>query len=227
MMQASSSHASGDATPMPVSRAESPACASGAPVLQTRRLRIRPLQAGDRDLYLRVYCDEQVMQHIGAPMTLAAADRAFDVVLRQQSQTPARAWYWVLVPRDEDDGEDAGAGDRGSEIGIMALVFDAGGAAAELGLLLMPQVQGQGHASEAIAALLSWMQQGGAGPARLWTRHLPANPAAFGLMQRLRFLPDGERAGYLHWSMDRTRWATVGGRMGRLVDSLVDGEAAA
>lgn len=185
-------------------------------MLQTRRLHVRPLQAGDRELYLRTYCDAQVMRHIGAPMTLAAADRAFDIVLRQQSQTPARAWYWVLVPRD-------GEGGREGEIGIMALVFDADGAAAELGLLLMPQVQGQGHASEAIAALLSWMQQGGAVPARLWTRHLPDNPAAFGLMQRLRFLPDGERTGYLHWSMDRTHWATVGGLVGR----LVGGEAAA
>lgn len=176
------------------------------PWLQTRRLRLRPLQAGDRDLYLRTYCDAGVMRHVGQPLTAEAAGKGFELVLRQQSATPARAWYWVLLPRDSDDLVG---------IGLMALVFDAGRQAAELGLLLAPHAQGQGtqgqgHASAAIAALLDWLAEG-KGPGRLWTRHLPANPAARGLMQRLHFLPDGEHAGYLHWSMDRTRWADVGG----------------
>ncbi|MHC9086087.1 GNAT family N-acetyltransferase [Luteimonas sp. RIT-PG2_3] len=186
------------------------------PWLQTRRLRLRPLQVGDRDLYLRTYCDAGVMRHVGPPLTAEAAGKGFELVLRQQSATPARAWYWVLVPRDSDELKG---------IGLMALVFDAGRQTAELGLLLAPHAhvqdtsgagtqkqgtQGQGHASAAIAALLDWLAEG-KGPGRLWTRHLPANPAARGLMQRLHFLLDGEHAGYLHWSMDRARWADVGG----------------
>lgn len=160
---------------------------------KTRRLRLHPLGAGDRALYLRLYGDPATMREVGTALAPAAAARAFDAVLATLAIDPPGAAYWVL--RDA----------AGEGFGLMALVFDAARASAELGLLLPPSRQDRGYASEAIGGLLPRLRAF-PGLASVWTRHREGHHGAAGLMRRTGFVADGNRDGYARWRLDRAGW---------------------
>nr|WP_255698942.1 GNAT family protein [Luteimonas sp. Y-2-2-4F] len=153
-----------------------------------------PLGAGDRALYVRLYGDAAAMRHVGAALAPAAAERAFDAVLAALAGDPPAAVYWVLREAATDEA-----------FGLMALAFDARRTSAELGLVLPPQRQDRGYASEAIGGLLPRLR---AFPrlASVWTRHREGHAAAAGLMRRTAFAPDGTRDGYAHWRLARAEW---------------------
>lgn len=144
--------------------------------LQTSRLHLRPLMEADQAFYCRLYTDPAVMARVGTPLSPEAAQGAFDRVLRQIAAKPPRAHYWMLWERGTQ-----------AVIGLMALVFDRDDRnSAEVGVLLLPNAQGQGHATEAITALVD---NAFAEPAisRLWTRHATGHVAMIRLMRRLGF----------------------------------------
>lgn len=160
----------------------------------TPGLQIRPLHGDDEALYVSLYSDAEVMRHVGAPLVPVQAAAAFQRVLGGMLQVPPAALYWTLRPHGAREA-----------VGMMALLPDAGRAWAELGLVLRPDAQGRGHASEAIAALQDQLSRRHA-PHRLWTRHVAANAAATGLMRRMRFRPEPGPDGWLHWSSVRDDW---------------------
>lgn len=145
-------------------------------LLQTSRLHLRPLVDTDQDFYCRLYADPAVMARVGTPLSLEAARGAFVRVLRQIAAKPPRAHYWVLC----ESGTQA-------VIGLIALVFDRDDrASAEVGVLLLPNAQRQGYATEAITVLVDKVFAE-LGISRLWTRHAPGHVAMTRLMCSLGF----------------------------------------
>src|SRR5690606_37537849 len=104
---------------------------------QTGRLDLRPLGDGDRPLYVSLYTDANVMRHVGAPLSVEAASRAFEAVRRQMHRDPPKAWYWTACLRGP-----------GREAGVLGLAVDAGRGSAEFDMLFLPCGQGEGHATE-------------------------------------------------------------------------------
>jgi RimJ/RimL family protein N-acetyltransferase len=88
----------------------------------------------------------------------------------------------------------------------MALVPDRDDpASAEVGVLLLPDAQGQGHATEAIAALADSVFAV-PGLQKLWTRHASGHAAAVGLMRRLGFVAGPEAGAQSRWHLLRGTW---------------------
>lgn len=106
---------------------------------ETPRLRARLVDGRDRDLYRSLYTDGSVMAHIGTVMSGTEADVVFDKVLGYNAETPVRARYWRLSDRSTDNA-----------IGIQSFIRPlADPASLELGMMLLPQSQGQGLGIEA------------------------------------------------------------------------------
>ena len=169
-------------------------------LLDTPRLHLRPLDAGDEAVYCRLYCDPGLMRHIAPPLAPDAARRSFAVACRLQRP---RAQRWIALAR-------AGA----APVGLVALV-DRGESCAEPGVMLLAAWHGQGLATEAMAAV----RDHGFGTLRLARMRAlqqdPANLAVLRLMPRLGF-----RRAIAHpppgvlWEMERGEWAGPGPRAG-------------
>lgn len=169
--------------------------------LQTSRLHLRPLVGADREFYCRLYTDPAVMARVGTPLSREAAQGAFGRVLRQIAAKPPRSHYWMLCARDTQ-----------AVIGLMALVFDRDDrTSAEVGVLLLPNAQGHGYATEAFAALVGNLFAE-PGISRLWARHAPGHVAMIRLMRGLGFTQcaDLSTAGnsptMVRWQLLRRDW---------------------
>ncbi|NZA26629.1 GNAT family N-acetyltransferase [Luteimonas sp. SJ-92] len=155
-------------------------------VIRTANLVLRPLGAGDRALYVSLYSCRAVMEHVGVPLGVAAADRAFAAVLRQTTASPPRARYWSIRRRGD-----------GQPCGLVSVVVDPGGMSAELGILLNRSAQRTGASTELIGSLLPHLAGDGLG--WLWTRHLSGNSAAERLMARVGFERQTTADGLEYW----------------------------
>lgn len=165
--------------------------------LQTPRLQLRPIEAGDAALYARLYADPEVMHHIAEPLSADATARAFEATLRQVRQNPPSLQVWIL-------SETAAAAD----VGLLALARATPTAqTAELGTMLLGAGQGRALAAEAQQAVLD--QEFGSGRLqRVWSRHAPENRAAARLMLKLGFSPIGRVGPELRWQMTSEHWRT-------------------
>jgi RimJ/RimL family protein N-acetyltransferase len=167
------------------------------PRLCTARLRLQPLAGCDEDFYCAIYTNAELMQQIAAPLSEAAARRAFAAALRaNDGDNPATA-VWLLVER------------RGhAAIGLLGLLGSTRATEAEVGAVILPAWQGSGYAAEAIAALVDHAFSI-PGLARLHTRHAAANAGAAGLMQKLDFAcvacDEREPLG-IRWELRRASW---------------------
>lgn len=171
--------------------------------LCTPRLRLQPLKAGDRELYVALYSDAETMQRIAIAQAPEAAARGFVAALESMRASPPRRRFWVMWEVS------------GSAVGLLGLDHDAPGEA-EVGALIPPVHQGRGYATEAIAALADHAF----GPLelrRLHTRHAAGHGLAAGLMRRLGFRPTAETDGPhpQRWELEPQRWVRWRGRQGR------------
>lgn len=162
--------------------------------LHTPRLQLRPLEGNDQALYVGLYTDAVVMRHIGPPMTPDAAARAFQNALKARHGASAGPRLWVL-------SETA----RAKSMGLLGLGFTEAGSG-ELGIIIDRQRQGQGLASEALAALLGHAFDHLA-LGRLQSRHHAQNQAMAAVLSKLGFvaLAPGRDPVCL-WQLTRTRW---------------------
>lgn len=162
-------------------------------IIDTQRLHLRPLGEADEPLYCRIYTDPELMRHVGAPLTLTAAQRSFGVACRQAMWPTNRPW-WVMSERDSH-----------TDIGVLGLVRH--GAAAQIGILMFAQWQGRGFATEVIT-VLSDLAFRDPGLAMLGLDHAPGNGAMLGLMEKLEFLRDGpvQDDVRVRWQLARRRW---------------------
>ena len=163
--------------------------------LKTPRLQLRPIEAADAALYVRLYGDPAVMHHIAEPLSAAVAARAFEATLRQVRQYPPPLQVWILW-------EPAAAAD----VGLLALARPhATAGTAELGTMLLGAGQGRGLAAEAQEAVLD--QEFRSGRLQLvWSRHAPENRAAAGLMLKLGFARTEAAATEERWQMTSAGW---------------------
>jgi ribosomal-protein-alanine N-acetyltransferase len=148
----------------------------GAKVLiTTNRLALRPLDVADRSIYVALYTNADVMRHIGVPLDPHKASVSFDKACALQVEQLGFPSRWIL--RRTGAREAAG---------LMGVFKDPHGESAEVGVMLLPDAQGQGLAAEAIRAMAShafgegWVRS-------LWARHSPANAAMQAVLESLTF----------------------------------------
>lgn len=164
-------------------------------VLETARLRMRPLEERDKALYVRIYTDDKLMEHVGQPLTPAGIEAAFERVCRLNRSTELRYWCWVIEVRD-----------GGANAGLLALVGST--RSAEIGAMILADWHSRGVATEIIACLAdhAFAEYG---VVEVFTRHRKENGQAHGLMQKLDFveaasLPEDE--GRTRWVRTRSMW---------------------
>jgi len=165
--------------------------------LDSDRLQLIPLAEGDKALYCRLYTDPRVMARIARPRTPAEAARGFQASLRMNAEMPNRRSLWTMTLKSS-----------GSALGLIGLDRDEPDGA-EVGVVLPPEHQGRGLATEAIGALADHAF-GALGLLRLHTRHAPDHGLAAGLMQSLGFERIRADAGEHGW-----RWQLTPGRRAR------------
>jgi RimJ/RimL family protein N-acetyltransferase len=157
------------------------------------RLRLRPLAAGDRDLYARLYSDPAVMRHVTRPRPPAEVDAGFRLALDLQGSQVKFPPRWIADLRETGQG-----------IGLLGLFADAGSGTAETGIMLLPEAQRRGLATEALRALTraafgrGWVRG-------LWARHAPANQAMARVLTGLGFEADGVSGGDCRWRLEPAR----------------------
>lgn len=164
--------------------------------LQGPRLDLRALADGDEALYVRLYTDPEVMQRVAATQDAAAAARGFRAALRMNAAPVPTRLFWVIHDRLAVQ-----------ERGLIGLVLDDSGGG-EVGVVLPPAHQGQGLATEAIAALAEHAFNA-MGLTRLHTAHEADNGLAAGLMASLGFerLPAEGAPARVRWQLTPQGWA--------------------
>ncbi len=186
---------------------------------ETQRLHMRPLGEGDEALYCHLYTDAAVMRHVGAPLSVEAAQRSFRVACRLATRKGVAAQRWVVTEHGS-----------AAAIGLLALIGDEAAAdQAEIGLMLRADRQRRGLAVAAIGAMADWVFNPAAadGPdlRLLWTRHAPDNVAAMRLMLRMEFLrqdPHSPDPAEVRWQMTRDRWQARNGIAADLAETPAD-----
>ncbi|HYE84819.1 MAG TPA: GNAT family protein [Vicinamibacterales bacterium] len=156
--------------------------------LETPRLRLRFLQAGDEEGVYRLLSDERVIQHMLFP--LFTRERASKFVTRLQdggeTQTPPQVVYAIELRDSTAEAAQAGDG----PVGLCGLVLRPEMQDAEAWYLLHPVLWGRGLLSEAMAAVVDdgFRHRG---LHRIWATCLPENPASARVLERLRFRREG------------------------------------
>lgn len=118
------------------------------PTIETERLRLRPVAAGDVDPLHERRNDPATAQwqSWALPYTRDQAEQLIDQILAHDGVPPAEGWFQISV--DEQS--------TGHTIGDLALHLTFGGRCAELGYTFAPAARGKGYATEAAAALTAW-----------------------------------------------------------------------
>ncbi len=153
---------------------------SAATTLQTKRLRLRPLEVSDSAAVYEMMSDREVMRFWDWPAFAdqETIDRIVDGQLGQV--TEGSALYWAACPAE-----------GGAAIGVCDLSeIDTHHRRAEIGFLFARAHWGQGYAGEAMAQLVGHAF-GPLGLERLWARFHAGNAASKALLARLDFTYEG------------------------------------
>jgi RimJ/RimL family protein N-acetyltransferase len=153
---------------------------AGAPALETERLALRGHRAGDFADLAQMWADPDVVRWIGGrPFT---PEEVWTRLLRAAGHWPVMGFgYWVL--RDRASGRFVG------EAGLADFQRDISpsfGGAPEAGWALAPWAQGQGLATEAMAAVLAW-SDGVLKPERVVCMIAPENAASIRVADKCGF----------------------------------------
>ncbi|MFC5578965.1 GNAT family N-acetyltransferase [Lysobacter niabensis] len=127
------------AAPTQRGRAEVAACNQA--VLDTPRLRLRPMEARDEAMFCHLYTDPDVMRRIVAPLSAEAARLGFQRACRQNAKVTPGHRYWAIDDKTAD-----------TAIGMAALLRT--GDSAELGVMLRNGWWNRGVSSEAFVPLI-------------------------------------------------------------------------
>lgn len=115
--------------------------------IDTERLRLRPLQAGDEALFHALYTDPDTMRFIAPPLSAEQAARLFRKTVAGMQQQPFR---WLSLAIVQNLSQQA--------FGICGVSdFAAGAKRLEVGILLTAEARSRGIALEALAALVQRM----------------------------------------------------------------------
>lgn len=168
-------------------------------VLETPRLRLRLMQAGDesdRSLYRDLYNDPAVMRRIAPPLGDEAAMRGFDAACRHnRAETPGHRFWRV-----DDTAAQSAAG-------LAALRRN--GARAEIGVMLFSKWWNRGICSEIFVALLQHgFERAGLGAIDARSAEDDGLPVIERLLAPFGFIRtrSGAADGIGHWELPRAVW---------------------
>jgi RimJ/RimL family protein N-acetyltransferase len=180
-------------------------------VIDTTRLRLRPVAQADAPALFAIFSDPVVMRYWSTP-PWTAPTQAEEMVRRESAGAAAGSSVRlaVLVPAGAEDGAGAGAGagtgvaQAGPPeelIGTVSLfALDLGNRRAEIGYALHRSAWGHGYAAEAVTGVVDHAF-GELGLNRLEADIDPRNEASARLLERLGFRREG---------LLRERWIVAG-----------------
>lgn len=154
---------------------------------------LKPLAVEDRQLYVRLYTDPDVMKWIGPPVTEQRANFLFQQALT--SEKCSTYYYWVVFNA---------AGDKA---GLTAFIMQSQ-TVAEFGLMLLPEFCFKGYSVPVLSGLINF----GFGHWQLTqvvARHQSNNLAAPALLKRLRVQKVSDDADYWFWQLEQSQWAEL------------------
>ncbi|MFE6051099.1 GNAT family N-acetyltransferase [Kitasatospora sp. NPDC056446] len=146
-------------------------------------MRLRDVEAGDVEAYVRMRCDPVMMAELGGPLP---RERVEDRLRKDVVEAAAdRCWIKAIVPDGAGEGEVAGT------VALWSAEED-GATVSEIGWMVLPEYQGRGLAKAAVRRVLD----AAAADGRWGTVH--ANPGATngpsnGICRALGFRLVGER----------------------------------
>lgn len=115
------------------------------PVIETERIRLRELRAGDVALFTRMYADARVTRHLGDGRTLDAG--------QAWRSCAALAGHWTLRGYGQWIAEEKATGTAMGRIGLFHPIDWPG---LEVGWTLAPEHWGKGYATEGARAALDY-----------------------------------------------------------------------
>ncbi|KGM54260.1 hypothetical protein N800_05070 [Lysobacter daejeonensis GH1-9] len=110
--------------------------------METSRLRLRLLDAGDEALFCHLYTDPHVMRHILTPLSAEDVARGFMLACNHNTKDRPGHRYWAVE-------------DKASTTSIGLVALQRKGGSAELGVMLREGWWSQGISSEAFVPVLS------------------------------------------------------------------------
>lgn len=118
--------------------------ATSAFEFETRRMRLRLLNADDEFLFCSLYTDPSVMRFIGPLLSARQAARRFQWIIEGMQQLPV-SWLYLVMSEKES----------GQSLGICGVPqFSTGATKFEVGLVLTSGARSRGYAREGLAALM-------------------------------------------------------------------------
>ena len=166
---------------------------------ETPRIRARLIDSRDRDLYRNLYTDPAVMAHIGAAMSEAEADVVFEKVLGYNAEWPMRARYWHLSDLVSD-----------GPVGLLSNMRAAEDPSQiELGIMLLPQWQGQRIGQEVTRKIIALLMGNcwGLDTEVAFARHASSNVRVGRLGVALEFQSVQQPvSGPAEWRMSKQQW---------------------
>jgi aminoglycoside 6'-N-acetyltransferase len=162
---------------------------AGFTVIETPRLVLRRFEAADLDAFVAYRADAEVarFQSWEAGYGRAQGEAFIEWVTSVHPDTPGE-WYQFAIERRAAPGL----------IGDCAARFDPAGV--EIGFTLAPAHQGQGYATEAVGALLSYIRSRGHSTAVAWCD--VENDASRRVLERLGFAFDRTVDGEHRFTLD-------------------------
>jgi RimJ/RimL family protein N-acetyltransferase len=160
---------------------------------ETARLRMRPLDGSDAALYCQLYTTAELMRFIAPPLSMEAAQRSFEVALRNQSPRPQR---WIIHGKQ-----------GGEAIGLLGLI--GSGDRPEIGVMLVAPAHGRGIGSEAMQGMADHAFSAFGLQSICARQSVVDNPAVIRMMTRLGYTalpPTPERPQGGEWELPRSRW---------------------
>jgi ribosomal-protein-alanine N-acetyltransferase len=161
------------------------------PILETERLRLRPLVPDDAAALFPIMSDPEVMAHWDVP-EIDDPDLVAEIVASQVAgMARGRSIYWAMLTLE--DCEFKGACDLSD--------IDQWHHRAEVGFILGRGAWGHGYALEAMRAVIAFAAASGI--RRLTARTHLGNRRSEALLQRLGFKPEGLLRGHVLRDGDR------------------------
>lgn len=109
--------------------------------LMSERLTLIPIDTSDRALVVALNTDAQVMTFVAEPQSVEAANRIFDIILRQTQAQPPKMYCWKITTAAQ-----------ATAVGVISLTRMKGEYQGwlEIGALSLPAFYGKGYIPEAM-----------------------------------------------------------------------------
>lgn len=169
-------------------------------VIETARLRLRPIRPDDAEALHVPLSDPATMHYWSSPaQTSLAETRAY---LARSDDSPGWRW-WIITLKPQDRA-----------LGWVSAGAKRQGGVSEIGYILSAEARGQGIAREAVSAVIERLFA--EGDRRVFADTDPDNAASNALLERLGFVLEGRLRGEWHthlgvrdsliWGLLREDW---------------------